>query len=166
MVRGLSGTILCPARPAGGAFTGSSNDLVSAVGNEKAPPVARAGSREFAACEASGGLSNRASLGERDGRTGALRSRGRSAEKLRDTRCDELVEAQKRQLIRPSRDVAAGIANTTTARRTPLRRNTPLRQQEPLHRPPPQLFRPRFRPRSMDTACQGVARSKGEIEAR
>ncbi len=51
--------------------------------NEKTPPVARAGSREFAACEASGGRSNRASHGDSDRRTSALRFRGRSAEELR-----------------------------------------------------------------------------------
>ena len=96
--RALPGTTLCGRRPDAATvfqhndvsgtcrrerFRGFRVGLVAAPENEKAPPVARAGSREFAACEASGERSNRASLGERDRRTGAKRPRSRSAEELR-----------------------------------------------------------------------------------
>ena len=60
MPRRCPSTMTYLARAAGSAFDGSPIGHVAAAENENAPPVARAGSREFAACEASGGRSNRA----------------------------------------------------------------------------------------------------------
>ena len=57
---------------------------------QKTLPVARAGSREFAACEASGGRSNRASPGDSDRRTGALRLTSPQRQGASQPQSDEL----------------------------------------------------------------------------